>query len=242
MHIQEHGKHLVQLEQLMFVNVYLVREDDGFTLVDTGMGGGAKDILEAAKQYGAPIKRILLTHAHLDHVGALDALHALIPDAEVMISARDARFLTGDKSLDPDEPQTPLKGGYPLVKTVPTRLLQPGDKIGSLQAIASPGHTPGHLAYWDPREAVLLAGDAYSTKVSTSTGGAFRLLFPFPAMATWHKPSAIRSAETLVALKPKWLATGHGKVLENPVSSMQSAIDEAKRKSGVTSYGGSQTD
>jgi glyoxylase-like metal-dependent hydrolase (beta-lactamase superfamily II) len=240
MHIQKHGEHLIQLERLMFVNCYLVREDDGFTLVDTGMWGSAKEIVEVAKQYGAPIKRIVLTHAHLDHVGSLDALHALIPNAEVMISARDARFLTGDKSLDLDEPQTPLKGGYPLVKTVPTRLLQSGDKVGSLQVIASPGHTPGHVAYWDPRERVLLAGDAYSTKAGTSTGGTFRLLFPFPAMATWHKPSAIRSAETLVALKPKWLATGHGKVLENPVTSMQSAIDEAKRKTGVTTNGGSQ--
>jgi glyoxylase-like metal-dependent hydrolase (beta-lactamase superfamily II) len=167
-------------------------------------------------------------------------LHALIPAAEIMISARDARFLTGDKSLDPNEPQTPLKGGYPIIKTVPTRLLQSGDQVGSLQVIASPGHTPGHVAFWDPRQSVLLAGDAYSTKAGTSTGGTFRLLFPFPAMATWHKPSAIRSAETLVALKPKWLATGHGSVLENPIPSMQSAIDEAKRKTGVTTNGGSQ--
>src|SRR3982751_475973 len=125
MHIQKHGEHLIQLERFTFVNCYLVREEDGFTLVDTGIGGSAKGILEAAKQYGAPIKRILLTHAHLDHVASVDALHALIPNAEVMISARDARFLTGDKSLDPDEPQTPLKGGYPVIKTVPTRLLQP---------------------------------------------------------------------------------------------------------------------
>ena len=87
---------------------------------------------------------------------------------------------------------------------------------------------------------MLLAGDAYSTKAGTSTGGTFRLLFPFPAMATWHKPSGIHSAETLVALNPKWLATGHGRVVENPVASMQSAIDEAKRKTGVKTYGGSQ--
>lgn len=242
MHIQHHGAHLIQLERLMFVNCYLVRENDGFTLVDTGMGGSAKAILDAAAQAGAPIKRIVLTHAHLDHVGSLDALHALIPAAEVMISARDARFLTGDKRLDPTEPQTPLKGGYPQVTTVPTRLLHPGDTVGSLHVIASPGHTPGHVAYWDPRAGVLLAGDAYSTKGGTSTGGTLRLLFPFPAMATWHKPSAIRSAETLLALKPTWLATGHGKVLEHPGAAMRHAIDEANRKTGGTPHGGSQAD
>lgn len=240
MHIQRHGENLIQLERLAFVNVYLVREDDGFTLVDTGMGGSAKAIFDAAKHLGAPIRRIVLTHAHGDHVGSLDALHALIPDAEVMISARDARFLTGDKSLDADEPQTPLKGWYMPVKTTPTRLLQPGDKVGSLEVIASPGHTPGHVAFWDSREGVLLAGDAYTTKISTSTGGTLRLLFPFTAMAAWHKPTMIDSAERLVALNPKWLATGHGRVLENPVASMQSAIDEAKRKTGVVTYGVSQ--
>lgn len=240
MHIQRHGENLVQLERLAFVNVYLVREDDGFTLVDTGMAGSAKAILAAAKQLGGQIKRIALTHAHGDHVGSLDALHALIPDAEVMISARDARFLTGDKSLDADEPQSPLKGWYMPVKTTPTRLLQPGDKVGSLEVVASPGHTPGHVAYWDSREGVLLAGDAYTTKISTSTGGTLRLLFPFTAMAAWDKPMMINSAERLVALNPKWLATGHGRVLENPVASMQNAIDEAKRKTGAAIYGVSQ--
>src|SRR5690606_11138028 len=134
----------------------------------------------------------------------------------------------------------PLKGGYPIIRTVPTRLLQSGDKVGSLQVIASPGHTPGHVAYWDPREGGLRAGDAYSSKISTSTGGMLRLLLPFTAMAAWNKPRAISSAETLVALKPKWLATGHGRVLENPLELMQSAIDEAKRKTGVTTYSGSQ--
>lgn len=240
MHIQKHGTTLIQLERLAFVNVYLVREDDGFTLVDTGMAGSAKAILNAAKQLGGQIKRIALTHAHGDHVGSLDALHALIPDAEVMISARDARFLTGDKSLDADEPQTPPKGWFIKVKTTPTRLLQPGDKVGSLEVIASPGHTPGHVAYWDSRDGVLLAGDAYTTKISTSTGGTLRLLFPFTAMAAWDKPMMINSAERLVALNPKWLATGHGRVLENPVASMQSAIDEAKRKTGAAGYGVSQ--
>ena len=53
----------------------------------------------------------------------LDELHALLPDVEVSISARDARFLTGDHSLDPDEPQDQLRGGYPIVTTKPTRLL-----------------------------------------------------------------------------------------------------------------------
>src|SRR6266567_2140400 len=91
---------LFRLRHLGFVNCYLVREDDGFTLIDTGASGEAKLIFQAAQKLGTPIVRIILTHAHVDHVGSLDALHEMLPDVPVLISERDARFLVGDMSLD----------------------------------------------------------------------------------------------------------------------------------------------
>jgi glyoxylase-like metal-dependent hydrolase (beta-lactamase superfamily II) len=217
MQITTHGDYLVQLTRLTAINCFLVREEDGFTLVDTGMSGSAKNILDAAQHLGAPIRRITLTHAHVDHVGSLDALHALLPDAEVSISGRDARFLTGDRSLDPNEPQVPLHGGYPVCTTHPDRLLQPGDRVGSLEVLASPGHTPGHVSFLDVRDQTLIAGDV-------------RWLFPLPAMATWDKTTALHSAEALVILAPSRLAVGHGKTLEHPIAEMEKAIAEARRK------------
>ena len=101
MKVTTHGDNLFQLTQLVAFNCYLVREDDGFTLIDTSNSGQAPSIMQAAEQLGQPIARILLTHAHVDHVGSLDALHEALPDVPVAISERDARFLTGDKSLDP---------------------------------------------------------------------------------------------------------------------------------------------
>ena len=50
------------------------------------------------------IVRIALTHAHGDHVGGLDHLAPALPDAEVLISARDARLLGKDMTPDPGEP------------------------------------------------------------------------------------------------------------------------------------------
>ena len=229
MKITTYGENLIQLTRLTFVNCFLVREADGFTLVDTGMSGSAEGIIKAARDLGAPIRRIVLTHAHVDHVGSLDALHELLPDVEVAISARDARFLTGDHSLDADEPQLPLKGGYPVITTRPTRLLQAGDRIGSLEAIASPGHTPGHMAFFDQRDRTVIAGDTFSIKAGIHTGGTFRLLFPFHALATWDKAMTIRSAEALVALQPARLAVGHGNTMDDPIPAMQRAIAEAKR-------------
>ncbi len=226
----EYGPHLIQLTRLFAFNCQLVREDDGFTLVDTGMSGSANGILAAAEAFGAPIRRIALTHAHVDHVGSLDALAARLPGIEIAISARDARFMAGDLSLDAGEPQTPLRGGFPRVSTVPTRFLREGDRVGSLEVIATPGHTPGHLSFLDTRDGTLLAGAAFSTQAGISTAGVLRLLFPFPAMATWNRPAGLASARKLLALRPARLAVGHGAVMDQPAAAMQAAIDEAQRQ------------
>ncbi len=230
MKITRHGSSLIKLTRLGFVNCYLVREDDGFTLVDTGMAGSAGGILAAARAEGAPIVRILLTHAHNDHVGSLDALHAKLPGAEVLITARDARFLRGDMSLDPGEPQVKLRGGYMVCQTKPDRELQPGDRVGSLEVIASPGHTPGQAAFLDARDGTLIAGDAFQNKAGFVVAGMLRVLFPFSAMATWHKPTALESARRLRQLDPARLAVGHGAVIEQPGAAMDRAIAEAARK------------
>lgn len=224
MKITSYGDHLIQLTRLGCINCYLVREEDGFTLIDTGMSGTDKALLAAAQQFGLPIVRILLTHAHSDHVGSLDALHEALPQAEVAITVRDARFLRGDLTLDPNEPQVKLRGGYPLCKTIPTRELVEGDRVGSLEVIASPGHTPGHAAFLDVRDRSLIAGDAYQTLGGVAVSGTVQPLFPLPAMATWHKPTALQSARKLRALAPARLAIGHGRVLVDPAVEMERAI------------------
>src|SRR5438128_93311 len=215
---------LIQLTHLVAFNCYLLREDDGFTLIDTNMSGQAQAIIQAAQKLGLPIVRIVLTHAHVDHVGSLDALHAALPHAQTAISERDARFLSGDKSLDPSEPQVPLRGGYPVCRTAPTLLLHEGDRIGSLEVLATPGHTPGHLAFLDTRDRAVIAGDAFQTLGGVAVAGTFKLLFPLPALATWHKGLALSSARKLLAREPSVLAVGHGRMREAPQAAMERAI------------------
>ena len=229
-----HGDTLIQLTNfpiLFPVNCYLVREADGLTLIDTGLGSSVKSILAAAASVGAPIRRIAATHVHMDHVAALDGLHAALPEAEVLIPAREARFLTGDLTLDPAEelPGAKLRGGWAKIATRPTRTLVPGDRVGSLLVVAAPGHTPGHVAYFDTRDRTLIAGDAYFSRGGVHVSGTFRPLFPFPSFATWHKPTALASARTLRALEPARLAVGHGPVTENPLAAMDRAIAVAGR-------------
>src|SRR3954468_21849425 len=96
---------LTRISRFGFVNAYLVAEDDGLTLVDTLVPRSAKAVLRAAQGLGAPIVRIALTRAHGAHMGSIGDLVAGLPGVEVLISARDARLLHKDMSLDPGEPQ-----------------------------------------------------------------------------------------------------------------------------------------
>ncbi len=230
MKVQDHGNNLIQLTYYGFVNVYLLREDDGFTLIDTALEGCARSIVQVARQFGQPIVRILLTHAHADHSGGLDAVHALVPDAQFVMPARDARFLSGDMSLDAGEPQDRLRGGWVIRKTAPDRLVQEGERVGSLEVIATPGHSPGHCSFLDLRDRTIIAGDAFQTMGGVAVSGTFKPLFPLVYYATWHKGLALASARKLRALEPSRLAVGHGRVLKEPLAAMDHVIAQAARK------------
>lgn len=209
------------------VNAYLVHEDDGLTLIDTAIAGSAKAILTAAGETGAPITRIVLTHAHGDHVGSLDKLAAELPDAEVLTSSREARLLRKDKTMDPGEPDDALSGSYPGTKTRPTRHIEPGETVGALAVVAAPGHTPGQIALLDLRDHTLFCGDAFSTLGGVATTAKVNPRFPLPALSTWHKPTALETARSLRAREPRALAPGHGAVVENPLEAMDEAIAKA---------------
>ena len=85
----------------------------GLTLIDAALPYSAKGILQTAEKIGKPITKIVLTHAHDDHIGALDALKEVLPHVPVYISKRDGKLLEGDTTLQKDEPNTPIKGGVP---------------------------------------------------------------------------------------------------------------------------------
>ncbi len=229
MHLFQETKNLFRLTRFGMINCFLVKEDDGLTLVDTGLAGSAPGIRKAARSMGTPICRIVLTHAHIDHVGALDALLRERPGIEFAIGQRESRLLLRDFSLEPGETGKKLLG-FPGARSRPARFLRDGDRIGSLQSIFSPGHTPGHMSYLDVRDGSLIAGDAFTTQTGVVAAGTFKLLFPFPALFSWNREVAAESARKLRSLKPERLAVGHGRTIESPLAAMDRAIELAFRQ------------
>lgn len=230
----QHVYQLTFMPRLFPVNCYLVEEKEGLTLVDAGLPYSIRGIERAAARIGQPIIRIVLTHAHGDHVGALDKLKARHPDARVFISRRDASLLQGDVSLEAGEPNTPIRGDVPKhILTQPDVLLEDGDHVGSLLAISAPGHTPGSMAFLDTRTRALIAGDAFQTRGGLAVSGRIKPLFPFPALATWNKEISLKSAKKLASFNPSLLAVGHGNMLKHPQSQLERAIIEMEKQCSV---------
>ena len=234
MRVHKINDNLVQITAKKFFNCYLVGEPDGYALVDTLSAGSGEAILRIAETLG-PIRRILLTHAHSDHVGSLDELAARLSEVPVLMSARDARFLAGDLSLEAREPHTDLKGpgrlgNFPQKTTRPDRFLANGAYIGPLRVIASPGHTPGHISLLDVRDGTLISGDAYQTQGGVSTTALINPFFPIPGLATWNQEFAYRSALYLRGFSPERLAPGHGPVVEKPQAKMDRALRKAEKE------------
>jgi glyoxylase-like metal-dependent hydrolase (beta-lactamase superfamily II) len=214
---------LTQLNRLHFVNAYLVREPDGFTLVDTTIGKAAGELIAAAREAGGEIRRIALTHGHGDHVGALDALRAQLgEEVEVSIGELDARILAGEHVVD-GKP----RGSWPKITTTPDKLLRGGERIGSLEVLATPGHTPGHVAFLDTRDRTLIAGDTFTTFRRPEIPNHFRQRFPLATMGTQDRRAIVETARELRALEPAVLACGHGPAISSPADGMDAAIARA---------------
>jgi glyoxylase-like metal-dependent hydrolase (beta-lactamase superfamily II) len=224
------------LTHFKIVNMYLVAEPDGYTLIDTSMTGAAKSLINAATALQATIRRIVLTHSHADHAGSIDALAALLPDAKLFWGAREARLIAGDRGLEPGEAQVKIPGSFIAVKCAPSQLLSDGDRIGSLEAIAAPGHTPGQLAFLNHEDGTLIAGDAFTAFGGLRVVNDGPWYFPLAKWPTWHAPTALATARKLMALRPTRIAVGHGRVFDPAAPALRSALEHAETWSSEATH------
>ncbi len=215
-------ENLTQLTRLGFINAYLVREDDGFTLVDTTMRA-ADGLIAAAREGGGEIRRIAVTHGHSDHVGSLDALREKLGSSvQVLMPDLDARILAGEEFAEKKPP-----GTWSKLRTTPDVRLSAGDRIGSLEVISTPGHTPGHISFLDTRDRSVIVGDVLTSFGSLAVSNHFYWRFPLAATATWDNAKDLTSAKAIRVLEPSLLAVGHGPPTRSPAGALDAAIARA---------------
>lgn len=124
-------------------------------LVDPG--GEPERLLAQTKQLGVNLHMILLTHGHLDHVGATAELSRQL-NIPIIGPHRDDQFW-----LDDLDGQARWMGFNPVERFTPNRWLQEGDKVrvGSceLEVLHIPGHTPGHVVFFHRPSQLAWVGD-----------------------------------------------------------------------------------
>lgn len=192
-------------------NVYLIVEPPNIVLVDTGMPKQDKAIFELLGNLGyqpTDLTHILVTHADIDHVGSLAALHKT-SDAQIHAGAASAQLIARGKSpkhmpvivqwvID-----TFIK--YGAVAKEKIAVFKDGDTLpflGGLQVFATPGHTLDHFSFFSPTAGVLFAGDALNTR-----DGRLNLT---PPRITADKTAARHSGIRLLERSPAVIACGHG--------------------------------
>lgn len=221
---------LTVLPHLFPINCYVWETTDSLIVIDMGTRQFVPALQRLSSQTHKPITQLWLTHAHTDHVGGVPAFHQAFPEARVGISDRDAALLRGDFSLQSSEPATPIKGGFAKVPILIDFTFHPGTTMAGWQVVATPGHTPGSVSFYQPDTGSLVVGDAWQTHGGLAVSGDLRWRFPFPALATWSPTLAVTSAQRLLDLHPQLLAVGHGNWLAAPVTKMARALKRAEAK------------
>ena len=201
------------------VHAFLLDDGTDLTLIDTLFDTDAGRIIDRISAIGKGVedlKHVVLTHAHRSHLGGLATLKAL-SGATVYSHAWEADIVAGERTAQPISPipMRPLgvywrvyylqlgaalgRGKHPPCPVDAT--LEDGDTVGPVTVLHTPGHTPGHLAFWWPDRRVLFAGDAIATYPLFEAGWPAFTLNP-----TQHRVSVRRMAE----LDAQVLAVGHG--------------------------------
>ena len=212
--------HVYQIT-LSEVNIMLIAEEE-LTLIDTGLRGSARRIVNFIRRLGRSpeeISLIIITHNHLDHAGGLAELKRYTP-AKVVLHKAD---ISDDESQLPSPPIAgkllripPFSRFKPLIYVQPNQVdiqVEGGEvfsPLGGLEVIHTPGHTPGSISLFSPKKRLLMVGDALNK--------LYRNIQLPPKMVSTDLTQAIDSVKRIAQLDFDILCFGHGKPITKDAS------------------------
>ncbi len=200
-------------------NPYILVDIDGLTVIDAGLPRSEKKILAYVASLGRSardVKRIILTHADLDHVGGLAALYKST-GARTYASKLEADAIAAGK------PSRQIQSSGFSLQRIMFALLRPFMKakpfqvdeiltdgqilpaLGGLHVIDTAGHTPGHISLFAPAVGVLFSGDSIVVDKDGVHGSRSGL--------TWDDAKAKEAVRKQSALGARIICSGHGPVV-----------------------------
>lgn len=231
----------VAVIQTLISNAYLVGNPNSWILVDALSPGHVRTIKQAAEARFGPSARpqaIVLTHGHIDHAGSAVAL-ADFWGVKVYAHRLEHPYLTGRSSYPPLDATAPgfFSG---LSRLFPSSTSNLGTRLAELDSDRplpwlkewnchfTPGHAPGHIAFFRQEGEVLLAGDAVTTMnldsfVDTVTQRQQVCGPPVPGTINWQQ--AHRSVQHLASLRPALIGAGHGRPMCTSSNELQMLAD-----------------
>jgi len=223
--------HLVRTE---LVNWTIVADGSGVLLIDAGFPGSRDDVLTSLRSLGftsADVGAILLTHAHIDHLGAAiwfahtHGTPVYCHPAEVAHAHRDYLEQASPAALMAQawrpqwlrwSAQVAAKGalqraGIPAARPLTAEIA--ATLPGRPRALPTPGHTSGHCSY--VVDGVLVAGDALVTGHPLAQRRGPQLL---PSVFNHSDDDCARSLSVLATAGTEILIPGHGDVWTGPIA------------------------
>lgn len=214
MKVRHISPHIYKLEFwfLFKISAWLVKDDTGVYIIDTGMSFMAKKIWDEAQKLGN-VKGILLTHGHSDHAGGVN--HLLKHKVPVYAHEDDIAYMEGKLPF----PERKKKENIVIPQTV---MPLPTDNDGELASFDSlipyhtPGHSPGHVIYYHSKDNVVIGGDLFTSRKG-------KLAKPMKSF-TANMKEAVASGAIVSRLKPQLVSIAHGEDVRNPSEQIENYL------------------